>query len=83
MKVNDQIASYIRTITPVFVGQIMTWLAAAGVLDETGEISGLLISGFTLLFTAAYYIVARLLETFVSEKFGWLLGFAKSPEYKK
>lgn len=80
--INAQFISLIRTFVPVLVGQIITWLAAQGILDATGEISGLLITVFTLVFTTAYYALARYLETFVSAKFGWLLGYAKAPEYK-
>lgn len=79
--INAQAISIIRTVTPVLVGQVMTWLAAQGVLDATGEISALMISGLTLLFTTLYYALARWLETFVSAKFGWLLGYAKQPVY--
>ena len=80
--INAQIISIIRTFVPVLVGQIITWLAAQGILDATGEISGLLISMLTLVFTTAYYAIVRLLETKVSSKFGWLLGVAKTPTYK-
>ena len=80
--INAQIISIIRTFVPVLVGQIITWLATKGILDATGEISALLITAFTLVFTTAYYAIARYLETFVSTKFGWLLGYAKAPEYK-
>lgn len=81
--INAQIISIIRTFVPVLVGQIITWLATQGILDSTGEISGLLITVFTLVFTTAYYALARYLETFVSAKFGWLLGYAKRPVYTK
>lgn len=80
---NSQIVSLIRTVVPVAVGQLLTWLATKGVLDETGEISAALISMFTIVFTSVYYALARLLEVFVSKKFGWLLGVAKAPNYKK
>lgn len=74
--------SVIRTIVPMIVGQIMTWLAVIGVLDQTGEVSASLISAFTILFTALYYAGVRYLEVKYSAQFGWLLGVAKSPEYK-
>jgi hypothetical protein len=81
--INDQIVSVIRTFVPVLVGQIITWLAVQGIIDTTGQISGLLISLLTISFTTVYYIIARYLETFVSTKFGWLLGVAKKPVYKE
>lgn len=79
---NSQIVSLIRTVVPVVVGQLLTWLATKGVLDETGEISAALVSLFTVVFTSAYYALARLLEVFVSTKFGWMLGIAKAPTYR-
>ena len=74
--------SVIRTIVPMVVGQVMTWLAVIGVLDVNGEVSAALISTFTILFTAFYYAAVRYLEVNFSAKFGWLLGVAKAPEYK-
>lgn len=79
----ELIISLIRTFVPVLVGQIMTWLAAIGILDTTGEISAQLIASFTLLFTTLYYALVRVLETKLSPKWGWLLGAAKAPEYKE
>ena len=81
-EINNIVVSLIRTICPMLVGQIMTWLAAIGVLDATGEISAQLIASFTLLFTTLYYALVRVLETKLSPKWGWLLGAAKAPEYK-
>ena len=80
---NNQIISLIRTIVPVIVGQVMMWAAAQGIVDSTGQISALLITGLTVLFTAIYYWVIRFLETQVSSKFGWFLGVPKSPKYTK
>lgn len=80
---NAQIVSIIRTFVPVLVGQILTWLATYQILDTDGQISSALITIFTLVFTTGYYAIARLLETFVSKKFGWLLGYAKPPVYKE
>lgn len=79
---NTQITSIIRTLVPVLVGQILTWLAAAGIIDQTGELSALLIAVLTTVFTTLYYAIVRLLEAKVSSKFGWLLGVAKTPTYK-
>ena len=81
-ELNDRAISLIRTIVPSIVAQIMTWLAAQGILDATGEISSLLIALLTILFTALYYGLARWLETHISSKFGWLLGVPKAPQYK-
>lgn len=80
---NAQVISLIRTIVPVVVGRVLSWLATKQIVDETGEISAALDTIFTISFTTAYYAIARALETFVSAKFGWLLGVAKAPAYKK
>jgi len=80
---NTQVVSLIRTIVPLIVGQILTWAAAQGIIDSTGQVSALLIVILTTAFTTAYYTIARYLETFVSSKFGWLLGAAKAPNYEK
>lgn len=81
--INNQVTSIIRTFVPVLVGQLMTWAAVQGIVDINGQISGLLISFFTLAFTTVYYALARCLETFVSKKFGWLLGKPSIPVYRK
>lgn len=80
---NEQIISIIRTFVPVLVGQIMTWAATIGILDANGEVSAALITLLTLGLTTLYYAVVRLLETKVSSKFGWLLGYAQAPTYKE
>lgn len=72
-------ASIVRTITPIIVGWIVGQLVAWGVpVDEAFQaaIDGVL----TAVFAAIYYVIVRLLETYVTPKFGWLLGLAKSPD---
>ena len=80
---NEQVISIIRTFVPVLAGQIMTWAATIGILDANGEVSAALITLLTLVLTTVYYAVVRVLETYVSSKFGWLLGAAKAPSYEK
>lgn len=81
--IHTQVVSIIRTLVPVLVGQVLTWLASVQIVDTTGELSAALVTLFTIVFTTAYYTIARLLETYVSKRFGWLLGYAKAPEYKE
>lgn len=72
-------ASIVRTITPIIVGAVLGWFASAGIaVDEQFE--PLLTSALTLGFSGVYYVVVRLLETYVTPKLGWLLGLAKSPD---
>jgi hypothetical protein len=77
---NDLIASQIRTWVPVAVGALASWLETRGLHIDADALAGL-IAFLTALSTAVYYLVARLLEKYVSPKFGWLLGWAKAPNY--
>jgi hypothetical protein len=71
-------ASIVRTIVPIVVGSVIAWLVRLGItLDK--EFETLLTALLTGGLTAIYYVAVRLLETYVTPKFGWLLGFAKAP----
>lgn len=77
---NDFAISIIRTLVPSIVGGVLGFLAARGInIDESTATA--LQTALTGLFTALYYGLVRLLETKFSDKFGWLLGYAKKPEY--
>lgn len=72
--------SLVRTLTPMLVGWIVTMFTGIGLaVDEEfrGSIEGLVTVGFGVV----WYVAVRLLETYVTPKFGWLLGLAKAPEY--
>jgi hypothetical protein len=74
-----------RTIVPLAAGWVLTLLATVGV-DFSSES---VISVVTVVITAAYYTLFRMLERAaptggVAEKiFGALLGYARPPEYPK
>lgn len=78
---NDEfVNSIVRTGTAIFAGAVITYLIANGFninhslknpLDEV-------IFGVT---TGGYYVVVRVLERYVNERFGWLLFSAGSPTY--
>ncbi|WP_378144826.1 hypothetical protein ACFJGV_15215 [Cnuibacter sp. UC19_7] len=71
-------ASIVRTIVPLVVGAVVSYLVSKGVtLDEQFE--PLLGTALTVAFSGLYYIAVRLLETYVTPKLGWLLGLAKTP----
>lgn len=73
--------SLVRTYVPWLAGVIITFLVSLGVpLDP--EVQPALLALLMLAASAAYYWIARLLETHVSPKFGWLLGLAKPPVYE-
>lgn len=72
-------ASIVRTLVPMTVGGILGWAATHNLtLDDQAEAS--LTSFLTILFGGVYFVLARVLETYVAPKFGWLLGLAKSPD---
>lgn len=72
--------SFVRTIVPPIVGIVLGWFAGLGIPVDP-EFESALTAALSLAFTAAYYLVARLLETHVAPRFGWLLGSAKAPVY--
>lgn len=71
-------ASVVRTIVPVIVGAVVGWFTTAGIqIDPQLQIAlGTLL---TTIASGLYYIIVRLLETYVTPKFGWLLLFPKAP----
>lgn len=72
--------SIVRTFIPIIVGAVLGWFASAGiVVDAAFEPS--LIAVLTAAGAAVWYLAARLLEKYVSPKFGWLLGSPKQPVY--
>lgn len=76
---NDLFTSVVRTVVPMIVGSVASFLATKGVDLDAATLAGL--SAFLAgLFSALYYILARFLE----QKFpqlGVLLGSKKTPEY--
>jgi hypothetical protein len=75
MTFTDLAKSYVRTIVPAVVGAIIAWA-----LHHGHDIHGYE-AQLTVVITAGYYGLARLLEHYVSPKFGWLLGAATAPKY--
>lgn len=72
-------ASIVRTVTPVIVGYALSLFVLLGL--EVGDELTLALEGVvTAVLTGAYYVIVRLLEVYVTPKFGWLLGLAKSPD---
>jgi len=76
---SDLIISIVRTYVPIAVGAAIAWLATNGIeVDQTTQVN--LVAGLTGLISAAYYGVARLLES-KWPAFGYLLGSKKTPKY--
>lgn len=72
-------ASVVRTVVPYIVGVILGWAAAAGI-EPDEKLEGAIALALSALFGTLWYVAARILETYVSPRFGWLLGLAKSPD---
>ena len=77
MTFSDLAKSYVRTIVPAVVGAIIAWA-----LHHGHDIHGYL-PQITVVITAVYYGLARVLEHYVSPRFGWLLGAASAPLYQQ
>lgn len=78
--------SLIRTGVPLLVGWLLSLPVVPAILGALGagdsqEQRRLLAQAVTLLITFAYYAAVRLLEKYVSPKFGWALGLASEPVY--
>lgn len=77
MNVKDSLAAFVRTATPVIVAYFLGFPAvkALGLTEE--HVTALV----TAVLTVLYWVAVHLFETYVSPKFGWLLGFARRPVY--
>ncbi len=76
-QVRNFIFSVIRTYAPIIVGGLLSWLAvhASIVADEQTK-AGLVIV-LTGVLQGVYYLIARLLETYASPKFSFLMADAR------
>lgn len=72
--------SLVRTFVPIVVGAVIGAFVTAGIELDAGFEPALIVA-VTAAFQGVYYLVVRLFEKYVSPKFGWLLGLAKTPEY--
>lgn len=66
-----------RTAVPYVVGYVAAFGAQHGFDIDRGSVESLL----TLAFGTVYYTASRYLEQHHSSRWGWLLGYPKSPEY--
>lgn len=76
--------SVIRTTIPLLVGLLISGLIAIGWHPsdtDQANLAAQVSAVLTVVITALYYAIVRILETHVSPKFGWLLGLAKQPDY--
>jgi hypothetical protein len=69
--------SVVRTVVPVLVGLLVSSLANIGATLDNATATVFV----EAVVVAAYYAIARVLETKVAPAFGWLLGAPKPPTY--
>ena len=69
--------SLIRTGVPALAGWLVALAARHGLGLDAQALSGVL----TPLAAFCYYAVFRLAEQYVSPRWGWLLGYARPPQY--
>lgn len=69
--------SVLRTVVPLLVGYFAAWPVAGWFGLQDDQVTALV----TIVVTAVYYLVVRLLETYVEPNLGFLLGWAGRPVY--
>lgn len=72
--------SWIRTIVPVAVGTLLTWLATSRHIVVTPHSKDMLVALALAVTTAVYYSLVRLFEHYVPQA-GVLLGVPAKPNY--
>lgn len=70
--------SLIRTLIPLLAGLLGTFLVDKLGVPVNGEVAGALVTS-GIAYT--YYAVARFLEVYGSDRWGYILGFRKLPLY--
>lgn len=69
--------SVVRSLVPLVVSYFGAWPVAQLLRLDDDRVTSLV----TVLLYGAYYVVVRLLETYVLPQAGWLLGYASAPVY--
>jgi len=78
---HDYLTSQIRTLVPIGVGALISYLSLKGV-ELDGETQELLTIGGTALTTSLYYAAARGIEMKWPKAGRWLLGSQRKPQYQ-
>ncbi|MEU5383209.1 hypothetical protein [Kitasatospora cineracea] len=69
--------SLLRTGVPALVGWLVALAARYGLDLDPAALAGIVAPAASFV----YYAVFRLAEEHLSPKFGWLLGYARPPQY--
>jgi hypothetical protein len=69
--------SLVRVLIPFIAGLVGTWLLDKGV-DLDGSTVGAIVSA---VIGYLYYVVARFLEVYAGDKWGYILGIRRKPVY--
>lgn len=72
--------SLVRTFVPIVVGAVVAFFVSRGIVLDS-ELEGALTAGLGAAAAFVWYTAVRLLETYVTPKFGWLIGLDKAPKY--
>ncbi|MEU1816040.1 hypothetical protein ABZ543_12715 [Streptomyces roseifaciens] len=73
----DWLTSLWRTVVPTIAGWVALWLAKIYVDIDVDHFEAFLATAFV----AVYYGLFRYLEMHLDKRWGWLLGFARPPQY--
>lgn len=76
MNVRDILKSSVRTVVPIVVGLVISWLSGIGIDADPTAVE----NGVTVLIMGGYHTLIRLLES-KWPWFGTLLGWAVPPSY--
>jgi hypothetical protein len=80
--ISNYIISLIRTIVPVAVGAVASWLLTKYAFHVNSDVQGSITALLTAVVTSGYYAGIRLLETkFPKGPWGMFLGFPTRPVY--
>jgi ABC-type spermidine/putrescine transport system permease subunit II len=80
--ISDYVISLIRTIVPVAVGAVATWLLTKYAFHVNSGVQGSITALLTALVTSGYYAGIRFLETkFPKGPWGMFLGHIARPVY--
>lgn len=70
--------SIVRTVVPIVVG----WVLGLPIADWLGITAEQATQAVSAVLAAAWYVLFRLAEVYLTPRLGWFLGVASAPEYQ-